>query len=101
MKLVQFNQICEDLWERYKADPYELFLTSPSLAELSADVFDYEMTHSVTCLIGGDGTCDVDLPAGVRVEEIRNPVTWRTMSVRLSEVPVDSIVTELYFSVAA
>lgn len=91
MKLETFNNLCRDLYTNYKADPYELFLTSASRLELSKDAIDSEnvtFTHDPA----------YSQIAGLRVETLVNPVTKNTVDVRDSENNFDSMVVELWFA---
>jgi hypothetical protein len=95
MKLVQFNKICVDLYEQYKAEPYELFLTGSSWIELTNELLGrvdssaYEASISVS-----------SKPVGAQIVQIVNPTTGGLVDIRLSESGHDSTVVELHIPTA-
>lgn len=93
MKIETLNTVCADLFKRYYADPYELFLTPESQKELTEDVFSVG-TPSCHGLSGEEA---VEGAVGVVISEFINPVTRNTIYIRPSEQPYDSMVVELRF----
>lgn len=81
MKVAALNQLCQDLWDQYQADPYDLWLTTESRQELWTDV------------TGGD-------IAGV-VTTFLNPVTGSVIDISTSENDFDSVIVELHIPAGA
>ena len=81
MKLAMFHALCEDLYEQYEADPYELFLTPDSREELHDDI-----TH---------GVITVYPVSNCIVDTVLNPVTGSVVDIRDSENDFDSVIVEL------
>ena len=87
MKYQEIADLCNELHTQFDAEPWELFLTPDSRAELTDDVISKQY-------LGGVSANDI----GIVVDVVENPVTLSEIDICDAELDYDTAIVELRLS---